>query len=164
RSSSGGRLSPGGLASTRTRRLIFFATHGISPRWSDATLASVLDEWAQSASVVILHMLPSRLWAHTTLGQPRGLVRTLEPGARTARLAVERFSWDMSLDEDEAVAAIPVIPLDPADSSNWAQMQMARGRRAPAMLIPTHAGGGPAAADEAEDEATLVSLFQRHAS
>ena len=165
-SSAGGHISPAGLASTRVRRLIFFATHGISPRWLDGSLAAVLDAWARTASVVILHLLPPRLWQHTALGEPRGLVRATTPGSPSARLKTHPFPWDLSLDDEGPIVALPVIPLEPGATFNWAQMEMARGRRAPAVLVPTTAAPrveapAPAAAAGCEE---LVKQFRAFGS
>lgn len=159
---SSGRNRPvaaGSLGSGRVRRMIFFATHGISSRWRDASLAGVLQGWTKTASVVLLHLLPTHLWRQTALGEPRGQVRAGEAGAPTAHLESERFEWDLSLSEEEPVVAVPVIPLDPAVCLNWAQMQMGRGRRAAAMLIPTTPpSAASVAAASAEDAATRLSV------
>ena len=165
RSGSDARMSPDRLASGRARRLIFLATHGISPRWTDGSMARILDRWSQKASVVILHMLPPHLWERTALGEAKGLVRALVPGAHTAQLILERFTWELS-EEEEGNIAIPVIPLEPQSCADWAQMQMGRGRRIPALLIRTE----PACTDlELDEESlsndqTLVSLFRSHGS
>jgi hypothetical protein len=163
--SSGSHMSPGGLASRGARRLIFLATHGISPRWADASMGCVLEAWSQEASVVILHMLPPSLWARTTLGEPGGLAYALVPGARTAQLAFERFSWDY-LEEERPSVAIPVIPLEPEACANWGQMQMARGRRAPVMLVPKEATSNSVAVDDERlpSDERLVALFRSHGS
>jgi tetratricopeptide (TPR) repeat protein len=166
-----GRVPAGSLESERARRLIFFATHGISARWRDASLASVLQGWTKTASVVILHLLPTHLWRQTALGEPRGQVRAGEAGAPTAHLQSERFEWDLSLSANEKVVSVPVIPLDPAACLSWAQMQMGRGRRAAAMLIPTTppsaAAVAAAAAEQAANKLSVadqVAQFRSYAS
>lgn len=165
RSVSGARLSPVGLTSGYSRRLIFFATHGISERWANGTMGRLLDAWSRDASVAILHMLPPDLWSKTTLGEPDGLSYSPAAGARTADLAFEQFGWEL-LDDERAAVAIPVIPLEHDACGEWARMQMARGARAPAVLVGTET---VASASDLEDDLTptdhqLVSLLRSHGS
>jgi hypothetical protein len=164
--STRGRASLGSIVSVRARRLVFLATHGVSPLWSDGTLARTLADWSAAASVVLLHLLPPHLWRHTALGEPRGLAHVLEAGAPTSRLVVQRFAWDWSLDEQDPVTAVPVVPLDAVACINWAQMQMARGRRAPVMLLRMAGAddGAPAEDTGKADETQLISLFKTYAS
>ncbi|CAN5765440.1 hypothetical protein BH18ACI5_BH18ACI5_27670 [soil metagenome] len=165
RSPSGARMPPAGLGSRLTRPLILLATHGISPRWADTSMGQVLDTWSRQGSVAILHMLPRSLWSRTVLGEPGALVHTVEPGIRTAQLAVERFAWDF-VDDEASTAAIPVIPLEPGACSTWAYMQMAHGRRSPAMLVPIRSGARIQTAEDEEPpgDDQLVALFRSHGS
>jgi hypothetical protein len=162
---SGSRVSPGVLTGSRKRRLIFFATHGISPEWRRGSLGKILEMWAVSASVAILHVLPETLWKHTALGEPASRVRAIDPGAATASFLVEQFWWILSFDSEEKRLAVPVVALDYESAEQWAQTQMARGKRAPAFLIRTQPVKVPKiAASRQPSIEQAVQSFRGHAS
>jgi CheY-like chemotaxis protein/putative methionine-R-sulfoxide reductase with GAF domain len=132
--SAGARISADVLAGG-TRRLIFFATHGSSPRWSDGTYIRFLQRWTPHCSVVILHLLPKRLWKRTPLGEPNGFCYTGEPGAPTSRLSAEKFWWALSREDERNALAVPCVPISIKEMENWSRMQMGRGDRCAAFLF-----------------------------
>lgn len=124
------------LSGSGTRRLVFFVTHGSSPRWQDGGYARLLEPWLHSCSLVLLHLLPRRSWKRTLLGDPQGVCRAEAPGALTANLRVEPFRWMLSYDEDaDPLPAVPAVALDAGELREWAHMLMARGRRCPVFLL-----------------------------
>jgi WD40 repeat protein/CheY-like chemotaxis protein len=133
---AGCRVSTGVLAGRGTRRLVFFATHGSSCHWLDGTYARILEPWAHSSSVVLLHLLPRDRWKRTQLGDAHGFCYTQEPGVTSSALRINRFWWSLGFDdEDHSLLPIPAIPLKAAAVTEWARMQMARGRRCPVFLL-----------------------------
>jgi CheY-like chemotaxis protein len=132
-SAAGAAMPARALPGHGTRQLIFFATHGSSSRWSDGSYASVLAPWRRGASIVLLHLFDPDRWRHCALGEPQALAHTGEPGAVTSTLTIDRFWWTFS--DKAQTLAVPVVPLAAAELSEWALMQMARGRRAPAVLL-----------------------------
>jgi hypothetical protein len=140
----GGRSSVRVLNGAGVRRLVFFATHGSSVHWNDGVYAGLLDEWRTDSSIVILQMQPRRRWKRSTLGEPQGAALALEPGLPTSALRFEAFWWSLVATEEEGtLVPVPIVPLDPDALSEWAHMQMARGRRCSAVLLDKAPDGAP---------------------
>ena len=145
------------------RRLIFFATHGASPRWLDGAYARVIEPWLSTCSVVLLHLRARRRWKRTLLGEPDGTCGALEPGATTSRLHVEPFWWKVADDETGDRRWAPVVELQPRAVGEWASMQMARGSRASAFLLqaaPGDAGALQADEKKPQDFARLAAMLR----
>ena len=149
---AGGRIPTRGLAGRGTRRLIFFASHGSSRHWGNGQYARVLEPWINDCSVVLLHLMPRERWQHTPLGDPHGVCAAEQPGASGALLKLEPFWWMISFDPaNTTLLPLPVTPLMPAAMSEWAHMQMARGRHSPVFLIDPRA---PALSEVPSDPAS----------
>jgi len=131
---AGGHVSTRFVAGSGTRRLIFFATHGSSSRWFDGTYLRILESWFPTCSVVLLHMLSKELWRRTPLGEPVGTCRSQDPGLPSARLTVNQFWWKSSMELSERRLFLPVVAMNHPELSEWAQMQMARGRKSPVFV------------------------------
>jgi hypothetical protein len=133
---TGGRVSTRVLVGTGTRRLIFFATHGSSAYWRNGKYARILGPWIHSASVVLLQLMHRDRWKRTPLGDVHGFCYAQEPGVTSSMLRVERFWWSVAVDtENDWLLPVPAMSLEPAGVAEWANMQMARGRRCPVFLL-----------------------------
>lgn len=133
---AGGCVPAGFLDGRGSRRLIIFATHGSSIHWLDGTYGETLDVWCSTCSVLLLHLLPPHYWKRTPLGQAQAWCRAQDPGVPCSLLKIERRWWTISSDDSpESQLFIPVAPLSAEGLTEWANMQMARGRRCPAMLF-----------------------------
>jgi WD40 repeat protein len=140
----GGRSSVRVLNGAGVRRLVFFATHGSSVHWNDGVYAGLLGEWRTDSSIVILQLQPRRRWKRSTLGEPQGVALALEPGLPTSALRFEAYWWSLVATEEEGtLVPVPIVPLDPDALSEWAHMQMARGRRCSAVLLDKAPDGAP---------------------
>jgi formylglycine-generating enzyme required for sulfatase activity len=139
------------LAGQGVRRLIFYVTHGNSTGWLDGHYARVLAPWVKTASLVILHLRDYHCWGQGTLGEPHGLCHVREPGAVTSKLTVEVSWWSLPA-ERTGLLPVPAVQLTPAGLSEWALMQMGRGRSSAVFLLdsdpPRDEGTGTIAASE----------------
>jgi len=163
-SPAGGLSSLGSLGTSR--QLIFFASHGLSARWTDGTYAGLLASWTAS-SIVLLHLQPRRRWSQTALGEPHALARSLQPGSSNRALELETFWWRPGPDvEDGQAIGLPAITLEPAALETWARTLMGLGRQTETFLLApgtTHADH-PAetrALDEPNLQRALTTLQER---
>lgn len=129
-SPAGGLSTPGSLG--RARQLIFFASHGRSPRWTDGAYLRLIESWSAS-SVVLLHLQPRSRWWQTTLGEPQALASGRQPGVSNAALDVETFWYPPQA--DATVVRLPAIALDPVVLETWARMVMGIGRQTETFLL-----------------------------
>jgi hypothetical protein len=79
----GRRCAPDALRRLSGRNLVLVLSDGIAPGWCDGGYPRLLGRWAAKQPVVLLQVLPLRLWPRTGLGQQEaGWVRArraLEP-------------------------------------------------------------------------------------
>lgn len=122
------------LAGHGARRLIFYVTHGGSSGWLDGSYARAIAPWLLTASVVILHLRDQSCWQQGTLGEAHGLCHVREPGAATANLDIEVPWWSLPADPT-GLLPVPAASLTPAGVSEWALMQMGRGRSSALFLL-----------------------------
>jgi WD40 repeat protein/CheY-like chemotaxis protein len=125
------------LIAPGVHRLIIFVTHGNSPRWTDGSYACLLNRWRHASSLVLLHLLDRNHWKRCALGEPHGLCYAEEPGLTTANLRTEAFWWKLDDDEVGTRISVPVVALSPGSLSQWAHMQMSRGRRSHVFMLTT---------------------------
>ena len=114
--------SPKELLEASGRRLIFFISDCISPAWREQRLhTEYLDLWAKQGPLVIVQMLPARLWRRTALAE--GLKVPLIarfPGAPNSQLFSPAIADGRS--GAEPGLKLPVMTLEPAVVSQWARM------------------------------------------
>ena len=164
---SGAPMRPNYFESMYPKRLILFVTHGVSPHWFDGRYATVLQSWSRFASLLLVHLLPEHLWKLTELGEPRALVQTVQPGQITADLNSAPLWWLRGLPPERDRLSLPVAALDAASLGTWAEMQMARGSRSPAMIVDTRVRAQqPIEPPESEsiDYEQTVAFFRSYAT
>ena len=114
--------SPKELLESSGRRLIFFISDCVSPAWQQGTLqAQYLNLWAKHGPVVVVQMLPARLWRRTALGEGLRVPFSAQlPGAPNSQLMSPALvDWE---DENTPGLKLPVITLEPAAINQWAKM------------------------------------------
>ncbi|WP_052709964.1 tetratricopeptide repeat protein [Azospirillum thiophilum] len=152
----GGALVPTARLAGDRRRLILFASHGLSGHWRNGHYAKLLTGWSRGTCVALLHLLPPPRWDDTTLGDGHGVCSAPHPGALGVELRPEPAWWSMApnLDRPGGIA-LPVLAMEPAMVASWARMQMGQSHRAPMFLLHspgTEAGtDGMAVAENAAD-------------
>jgi formylglycine-generating enzyme required for sulfatase activity len=114
--------SPKELLEASGRRLILLVSDCISPAWQRGVLRSqYLNLWAKHGPLVIVQMLPARLWRRTALSE--GLKVALSarsPGVPNSQLVSPALAdWE---DKAKPGLKLPVITLEPASVSQWARM------------------------------------------
>ena len=170
--------SPKELLEASGRRLIFFLSDCVSPAWQQGYLqAQYLNLWAKHGPVVVVQMLPARLWRRTALGEGLRVPFSAQtPGVANSQLTSPALlDWE---DEDAPGLKLPVITLEPAAINQWARMLAGFGDAAATgvWFAPdwTEQLSGPLpsdlATDDSEDFTTeelaeqLVSRFSKTAS
>lgn len=160
RSPSGVPRRPGELKDPAARRLIFVLTDGVGEAWREDGLPSVLANWARTTPVVIVQMLPERLWPRTAIGVPSAAVWSPVPGVANAAMMIERPWWD----QDDAAPVIPIVPitLEAASIQRWAEALMGAAVTAPAIIFfPGDGSAEPASARPVPDDIGLLPAEER---
>ena len=165
RSPSGLPRQPGELKDPTARRLIFVLTDGICDAWRSGGLPRVLAAWARTTPVVIVQMLPERLWPRTAIGVPSAEVWSSVPGVANSAMMIQRQWWDA----DDAPQAVPIVPitLDAPSIHRWAAALMGAGLTAPAILFTGEGIGAeptaarPMPAPDATGELSAEERVQR---
>lgn len=106
------------------RRVILIASDCLSPGWKSSFLADLIKKWGKHQPVVLLQMLPQRLWKRTYLG-----AEFIEPvyvgsknvGSPNGHLDKE-FWRGADGDTVPKEVPLPVITTDPELISAWAKM------------------------------------------
>lgn len=138
----GVRAPVASLQGKAARRLVIFASNGASWHWTNGAYAEVLVPWLRDSCTLLLQLTSPDRWARSRLGDPHGTVSTTAAGALPSALNMHLHWWRIE-DDDEGEAgtqagdaiALPVAPLGAAGLAQWADMQMARGRRNPAYRL-----------------------------
>jgi len=157
------------LCDPSSRRVIFFFTQGTSPDWISGALGALLEIWARSTPVVLIHALPPRMWKNTALGEPKAVVWSTVPARPNVELRVEPGWWTGVSALNHDGLTLPFFNLDPDAAERWAEMLMGRrGRESLAFRVRSAPQTRPAAllaqptrALEAEER---VNMFRANAS
>ena len=160
RSPSGVPRRPGELKDPAARRLIFVLTDGVGEAWREDGLPRVLANWARTTPVVIVQMLPERLWPRTAIGVPSAAVWSPVPGVANAAMMIERPWWD----QDDDAPVIPIVPitLEAASIQRWAKALMGAAVTAPAIIFaPGDGSAEPARARPVPDAIGLLPAEER---
>jgi formylglycine-generating enzyme required for sulfatase activity len=162
----GRRVAPCQLQHPRSRDLVLVVSDAIGGCWRDGTMASLLHNWAGQQPVVLLQVLPSRLWARTALGQQEhGWVQArlpLEPNALMRWQPLDTApTW---LEQSPAlpspgILTLPLTTFNPSDLGAMARLlaggvgasQRAVRFELPAPLVPADAPASGPASDRAPD-------------
>jgi hypothetical protein len=106
----------------------------VAPAWFSGAIARLMARWSETSPVVLVQVLPRRLWAYTALGnaQPVWLIAGT-PAAAGATLQTEPAGWGHSFagqafqdsvprEAQSPIAAFPVVTLDPSAMRQVAEM------------------------------------------
>jgi formylglycine-generating enzyme required for sulfatase activity len=108
---------PRELVDPAGRHLVLVVTDAVSPAWHDGTAARVLESWGHCGPVVMLQVLPERLWRRTALGRALPVrLRAPRAAAANVRLHAEPAP------PPGAGMAIPVATLEPEPLALCAQL------------------------------------------
>ena len=131
-------------------------TDCIGQMWYQAPIWDAIRGWGLFSPVVLVTMLPSRLWPRTALGSPEVTMRSYRPGMANRSLDVALPWWWPDDDPPQSTMPVPVITLQADSVAAWARMVMGAGgveitgvfATLPVGKTAARSGGGPADAEE----------------
>ncbi|GAA3314391.1 hypothetical protein GCM10020219_028430 [Nonomuraea dietziae] len=97
------------------RRLIVVLTDGIGDAWHTGAAHRMLARWGENNAVVVVHLLPARLWRRTGIAPERAELRNTKPAAA----AVEYGSA-----VPPGMVPVPVIGTAAGQVKGWAEFVM----------------------------------------
>jgi hypothetical protein len=115
------------LVNPGARRLTMVVTDCIGPMWYQAPIWAAIREWGLFSPVVIINMLPNRLWPQTALGTAELSMRSHQPGTANRSLDVGLPWWWPDVDPPQSAMPVPVITLEAGPVAAWARMVMGAG-------------------------------------
>ncbi len=116
------------------RRLIIVASDCIAPAWYSGAMSRVLAAWERTGPVVILQMLPPRLWKRTALSSNVVRLRAPRPAAPNQALIADA---PRNVRQKYRRHYVPVITLEPRWIGTWARMVAGTtGAKTPAFAVP----------------------------
>jgi hypothetical protein len=121
---AGRSVSPSAIHSPDGRRIVFIVTQGVSTAWQSSEFAEAIVQWGHKQPTAVLQLLPRKLWENTRLGEEKISARCQQPGLPNSQWDLELPDWMKR--RLRAGVALPVLSLDPASLSGWAEMLMAR--------------------------------------
>jgi hypothetical protein len=124
---AGARFEALQLVDPDARRLTMIVADCIGPMWYQAPIWDAIRAWGLFSPVVIVTMLPSRLWPRTALGSPQVAMRSHRPGTANKSLDVTLPWWWPNDDPPPSAMPVPVITLEADPMSAWARMVMGAG-------------------------------------
>ena len=142
--SSGGRMelrgandrpgSPRQLLRPGGRDLVIVVSDVLAPSWRDGAMAAVLRDWAEAQPVVLLQVLPPRLWRRTGLTAAEGgWVQARQQLQQHSRLQwqpqepLPRWLDDASAGPAADIVTLPLTTLEPKDLAAMARLLTAAG-------------------------------------
>jgi tetratricopeptide (TPR) repeat protein len=103
------------------RRIFLILTDGIGDAWRNGAAIRLAANWARSAPVAVVNVLPQRLWAWGGLSPRRIRLSAPAPGSPNRRLRMSATADD-PFGADGPTIPIPVLGLEPEWWSNWARL------------------------------------------
>jgi formylglycine-generating enzyme required for sulfatase activity len=99
------------------RRLVLIVSDCVSNIWRKGLIFPALQEWTQKQPLVILQMLPERMWRRTALGLGTSVEfsSSLDGAANRDLLVNKKFLF-------EKRTKIPILTLEPEVAVSWSQM------------------------------------------
>jgi hypothetical protein len=151
RGSSARPRDPRELIDAAGRRVVAVVSDCVSSGWHDGSVARLMDLWGAHAPVVILQVLPERLWSATALAlgwelslrclapvAPNARLRSTMRGLEEAGLRPEDLREDAEPHGTSPCRRVPVVvvPLDARGMSRWASFVDGRASTIRGYLLP----------------------------
>lgn len=121
-STSNRRVDPKTISDPSGHRLVIVVTDAVSESWQQPSLRRALFEWSRFSPIVMLQVLPRRMWPHTAVGLAEHVMRPRRAGAPTAEWLVDHGKKGRG--RGAAVLQVPVMPLESAQFGQWARSLM----------------------------------------
>ncbi|MGD0703755.1 MAG: toll/interleukin-1 receptor domain-containing protein [Trebonia sp.] len=155
-----GPRSPRELIDGAGRRLFFVVTDGAAEGWHDRSATAVLAEWGNTGPVVVLQMLPEKMWPRTGLATVPVLLSAHTLGPRNTQLRV-----DYRRRRRTPGIPIPLLGVEPTALHSWARLVAGSASAVPLAVTP--AGGDhpiPASSITQNESGAAMDRFRGSAS
>jgi hypothetical protein len=126
-SQAGLRYEASQLVDPHARRLTMIVTDCIGAMWYQQPVWEAIRRWGLFSPVVIVAMLPARLWSRTALRSAEVSMRSHRPGTANRSLDVRLPWWWPDDDPSPSHLPVPVITLEGKPVAAWARMVMGAG-------------------------------------
>jgi hypothetical protein len=147
----------GELVDPTGRRLVMIVTDGVAPRWRSQAMRDTVARWSLAGPVVIVQLLPERLWGRVALTSEPARIRAPFPGCPSAALTVRGAA---RYEEDEEAQGrrkrrfhVPVVELSPQWLANWSALVAGTGPTWVPGAVSYFDQPDPADAEEAAERA-----------
>src|ERR1700722_8332113 len=136
----GSARGPEEVSDVSGRRLVVIVSDCVSPAWWGSTVAELVRRWSRDQPVLLVQMLPQRLWGQTSLGTttvvPVRAPRAASPGKTLVRMARRGTRRGRGAEKSSSARLfVPVTTLEPEFVKVWS------------LFLASPAGGlGPAVA------------------
>ncbi len=136
---------PDVLADPSRRRVVAVLSDCTGPAWRDGRVLDLLERWGATDPVVILQVLPPRLWPGTALGSAVPVaLRAAEPASPNRDLLVKRIVHSLSR-RPPSGTPVSVVALERADLARWVRLMTTREGRTPRGYVLQRRATRPAA-------------------
>ena len=109
------------------RRLFIVITDCISPAWHNGEMVKLLELWGQSNPIVMLQMLPRRLWSGSALREAiKVSLHASAAGLPNSQLKIDSSDFWFDDEIPKNGIKIPVLTLEPKPLAGWANMLMGK--------------------------------------
>ncbi|MEU6935668.1 MULTISPECIES: SAV_2336 N-terminal domain-related protein [Streptomyces] len=164
---------------TRSRKIVFIITDGVSSTWKRPELWQCMQQWAQHYPLAVLHVLPYQSWHLSAIRTEPQKLRSHSAGCPNSRLLAQPSSSDpepaLLVDDASNVPAppIPVLELRKAWLEQWVQLMVfnTQWARQQVLVVPQHLANSIAhvpapapAGDNQPDPSRIVAGFRTAAS
>ncbi|MCX4793842.1 MULTISPECIES: FxSxx-COOH system tetratricopeptide repeat protein [unclassified Streptomyces] len=115
---------PRGLVDPTARQIVFLVTDGVAPAWRSGAAQRLAALWGRFQPVVVLQLLPQRLWPSTGLFPVRVRLRAQGPWSVNAQVhwePAEPLAASLPRDPSDQVVLVPVLELGAEWLGPWAR-------------------------------------------
>ncbi|HEX2832681.1 MAG TPA: SAV_2336 N-terminal domain-related protein [Thermoanaerobaculia bacterium] len=158
-------VKPLELIDPARRQLILLVSDCVSSAWMNGQMAALLSTWSTNGPVVLLDVLPDRLWSRSAIRHATPvLLRSTAPAMPNRGLTASTAEWFERIDGPSFVK-IPIATLDSASLKEIAQLVAATGgATARGVVLKPDETFGEADRLECATAADLVAYFDNRAS
>jgi len=151
------------LLDSTGRRLIVLISDCISPIWRQGKIYQLLKHWSNHGPMVILQLLPERIWGRTSLGAGFPIqLSALVPGVANSQLVVDGLPVWEEVNLANSVT-LPVITLEPDSLKQWSRVVAGVGNTQTTgiLLELSIIASLPQASAKAQEQLSAVDLVKR---
>jgi tetratricopeptide (TPR) repeat protein len=127
------------LIDPQGQRLIIIVSDCVGPAWFANQVTPLLETWGKSNPLVILQVLPQRLWLHTALGAYNsGLLHASAVGVANHQLNILDYDDIFASSKDLRGLLVPIVTLEPSILASWSSLvAQAQQKWVPLLIVNT---------------------------